>query len=290
VTEIVSQEKNQLKAISVVATSDRQLHLYTVEYPNDQNRAISKPLGKYFINMNTLKETMADDQQLDMNTNNFVLNNMFLIPEMNNRLIMIYVAVNTGEENKTCPRIDMLINFTEIRPENKDKEDLLRDKYYNKSKNASDVSTADHLMVSCFDSKNRVLPSEPLKAHEAEDNMVLGELKTHRLTFNDRDALGPDWMNTKILVSDVKAVDNKICMMISSSSLKIQEMVILEGCNLTHYNIKDETNQGIASVDSLQVWHSKSESTLHFLTQSITDQHLTVRDLSFDIKLKDQMS
>ena len=88
-----------------------------------------------------------------------------------------------------------------------------------------------------------------------------------------------------MLVSEVKVVDNKVCMMVSSTSLKIQELVILDGQNLTHFSIKDETNQGVASIDSLQVWHSKPESTLHVLTQSITEKQTVVRDLSFDIKL-----
>jgi hypothetical protein len=115
---------------------------------------------------------------------------------------------------------------------------------------------------------------------------VLGKVQTHRLSFDDREQLGPDWEDTKILVSEAKVVDNKVCMMISSTSLTIQEFVILDHQNITHFTIKDQKNQGIASVDSLQLWHSKSESTLHVLTQSITEEQTAVRDLYFDIDLK----
>ena len=119
---------------------------------------------------------------------------------------------------------------------------------------------------------------------------MLGTFNTHRLTFDNRDQLGPDWRDSKILVSEAKVVDNRVCMMVSSTSLKIQELVILDGQNLTHFTIKDQTNQGVTSIDSLQLWHSKAESTLHVLTQSITDKQTAIRDLNFDIKLNPHSS
>ena len=115
--------------------------------------------------------------------------------------------------------------------------------------------------------------------------LVLGKFSAHRLCINDRDRLGPDWMNTKVLVSEVKVVGQKICMMISSTTLKIQELVILEDEKITHFSIIDETNQGITSIDSLRVWQSATDSSLSILTQSITENQTAIRDLSFDIKL-----
>ncbi len=298
VTEIVSQEKNLLKAISVVATSDRQLHLYTVEYPNaNQNRAISTPLGKYFINMNTLKETMTDDQKFDINTNNFVLNNMFLIPEMNNQLIMVYVAVNTDRRAYNAklefPRIDMLIFSTNIHPENKVKEDAYKDQKSRENSNSWQTVQTRSTASSTH------LQPDPSKCDKQPDNIthlemkneilsefIIGEFHAHRLSFNDRDTLGDKWESTKILIPEVKLVDNKkIAMLISSDTLKIQEMVVLDGNDLTHFTIKDGTGQGVASVDNMQIWTNKTDSSLHVLSQSISNSNKAIRDQNFDVRL-----
>jgi hypothetical protein len=298
VTEIVSQEKNQLKAISVVATSDRQLHLYTVEYPStEQNRATSKPLGKYFINMNTLKETMTDDQKFDINTNNFVLNNMFLIPEMNNQLIMVYVAINLDRRAYNAklefPRIDMLIFSTNIHPENKVKEDAYKDQKSRESSNSWQTvqtrSTASSTHLQPDPSKCEKQPdniTHPEMRKETLSEFIIGEFHAHRLSFNDRDTLGDKWERTKILIPEVKLVDNKkIAMLISSDTLKIQEMVVLDGNDLTHFTIKDGTGQGVASVDNMQIWTNKTDSSLHVLSQSISNSNKAIRDQNFDVRL-----
>jgi hypothetical protein len=267
VTETVSASPNSHCGLSVVVTSERQLLLYLVELASEEKStaASSSLIGQYQIDFGALAQTASPALLSGLDLGSLTLVGLCLLPRDPSTLLLVYASYSrTG--------IDVLILQSSVDLSNRAREkEFLR-------------------------AQSQRLPTFKKKfADRAAHNTfpidtVVSLFICHRLTFNDRDALGPDWMNTKILVSDVKAVDNKICMMISSSSLKIQEMVILEGSNLTHYNIKDETNQGIASVDSLQVWHSKSESTLHFLTQSITDQHLTVRDLSFDIKLKDQMS
>jgi hypothetical protein len=300
VTEIVSQEKNLLKAISVVATSDRQLHLYTVEYPStEQNRTISKPLGKYFINMNTLKETMTDDHKFDINTNNFVLNNMFLIPEMNNQLIMVYVAMAINLDRRAYnaklefPRIDMLIISTNIHPENKVKEDAYKDQKSRESSNSWQTvqtrSTASSTHLQPDPSKCEKQPdniTHPEMRKETLSEFIIGEFHAHRLSFNDRDTLGDKWERTKILIPEVKLVDNKkIAMLISSDTLKIQEMVVLDGNDLTHFTIKDGTGQGVASVDNMQIWTNKTDSSLHVLSQSISNSNKAIRDQNFDVRL-----
>jgi hypothetical protein len=150
VTEMISHEDNKMRAVSVAVTSSREIHLFDVEFPNDHNKVGSRLLGKYYLDMDHLKSSLSPNDDNDLNVANFKLNTMFLLPQMKNRLFLIYTAINRDKvEGKRYPRIDILIKYADIRPENKQKEDDLKDRVQTASKSMNTMSTEDTHSVSC---------------------------------------------------------------------------------------------------------------------------------------------
>jgi hypothetical protein len=261
VTEMIFAVGNKHCALSIVVTKDRHIHLYQIELiaEEKQLRTDSSLIGVY--NIDALS-TALSSQISGLDFDALVLVDLFFLQSLNNKLILVYTLVSETS-------VDIIFLQFQVLLENQERE-----KEY--------IQAKHHLEQQNAFKKNRT-------EHEAQStckvDSVLKPLSSHRLCINDRDRLGPDWMNTKVLVSEVKVVGKKICMMISSTSLKIQELVILEDDKFTHFSIIDETNQGITSIDSLRVWQSATDSSLSILTQSITENQTAIRDLSFDIKL-----
>jgi hypothetical protein len=265
VTETIAHAADELcAALSVAVTKNRNLHLYRSALKTDKTDSSAKHafIGKYKIEFETLLSTAAQPFIGSFNFDALTLVDLVLLPTFDNQLVLVYSAVTDNS-------VEVLVLLTSVNLENTNSER----EYLARLKSSQEMS---------FKKKSATRAAQntyPIAS-------VIAPFIAHRLSFDDREQLGPDWKDTKILVSEAKVVDNKVCMMISSTSLTIQELVILDHQNITHYTIKDQTNQGIASVDSLQLWHSKSESTLHVLTQSITEEQTAVRDLYFDIDLK----
>ena len=295
VTEMISQEQDVSKAISVVATSNRQIHLYELEYPTSSKRASSKPLAQYTIRFDKLRQTLSSDEEFDMNLDSFKLNNMFLVPELNNKLIVVYVAINEERKQpntqRKIPRVDILISYTEINTKNKQFEQNFKDEANKLVKNSDETNS-----TKAEDNQDQKLQKNPQLAEKTEEavigkdcRFVVEEPKIHRLTFDNRDLLGKDWAKMKIMVSEVKvSEDNRLFMMLTSDSQKIQELIVIDDKGLTHFSIKDVADEKIASADNFQVWHNKSSSTLHVLSQSLADNQRAIRDLTFDVNLAQQ--
>ncbi len=292
------QSKTNVHALSVVATSNRQIHLYTSDFQGGQGRPASKPLGKYFINIQKLTENLPPSKASALNIDNLKLNNMFLIPELNNRLIMVYVAINKDKKSSTdgsqeFPRIDILFIFADIHPENKQIEDIYKDiKHHGAPNTQSDESTtqSDSQTPANQQSKNlSTQPHEFTEASKMEKTFVIHRFSVQRRSFDDRDLLGDDWAKTKVLIPEVRLKDDKLHMLLSSDTLKIQELVVFDSNNqMTCLNIKDNIGQKVASVDHLLMWSNKQESsqqTLQILSQSISENQRAIRDQTLEIKL-----
>jgi hypothetical protein len=279
VAEAIPHDEGKFDAITVIATTCRHIYLYSLSFSQSQHKPTTMPLGKYLINFNDLRDKLSQEEEFDMNVDNFKLNNMFLVPELNNKLIMIYVAINKERKKpnseKEFPRIDILIICFEIHPENKKREDAYKDQQ--KGKNSSSEQPYEKPNPQHVENTDEEL--------EIDCNRVLTKPQTYRIAYNDRDSLGGDWQNTKITIPDVKMGEDRLFMLLSSDSQKIQDLVIFQDSGLTHFSILDEVGQTVASVDHLQLWPTKSNSSVAILAQSIATNQRAIRDLTLDITL-----
>lgn len=114
VTEMGSGSEDEAEIISVAATSDRQLHLYSLPRVDQSSSNCFTLLGKFSMDFNKLKDQMTPPKDFDLNLDNFKLNNMFLLPQLNLNLIMIHAAINQSAPKKNYPHIYLLISSTNI--------------------------------------------------------------------------------------------------------------------------------------------------------------------------------